>query len=416
MKTYYDTVVIGAGPAGMAAAVSLKKSGMDKILVVDREDALGGILNQCIHNGFGIHKFGKELTGPEYSDLYIEIASEYKIEFLLNSCVIDIISGRDEKEIVILSEVQGLLRISCKAVILAMGCRERNRGNIAIPGSRPAGVMTAGFAQKMINLHGYMPGRKIVILGSGDIGLIMARRLSLEGAEVKAVIEIQSHPGGLNRNIVQCLDDFGILLHLSHTITEIRGSSRVESVVVAPLINQVNGHKEKEFILKCDTLLLSIGLIPENELSIKAGIILDSVTRGPVVDSNLMTSVDGIFACGNVLHVHDIVDWVSEEAEYCGGRVALYVMGKIARKEGIPVRTGRMLSYTLPSKVVPGEPAILSLRAIAPLENVRLSVKTDKEILYSKKFRKIFPSIMQRIQIDKIPADASYVETYIGEA
>ena len=240
MKTYYDTVVIGAGPAGMAAAVSLKKSGMDKILVVDREDALGGILNQCIHNGFGIHKFGKELTGPEYSDLYIEIASEYKIEFLLNSCVIDIISGRDEKEIVILSEVQGLLRISCKAVILAMGCRERNRGNIAIPGSRPAGVMTAGFAQKMINLHGYMPGRKIVILGSGDIGLIMARRLSLEGAEVKAVIEIQSHPGGLNRNIVQCLDDFGILLHLSHTITEIRGSSRVESVVVAPLINQVN--------------------------------------------------------------------------------------------------------------------------------------------------------------------------------
>jgi NADPH-dependent 2,4-dienoyl-CoA reductase/sulfur reductase-like enzyme len=413
MNLKYDAVIIGAGPAGLAAAVSMRKSGIEKILIVDRESSAGGILNQCIHNGFGLHKFNEELTGPEYAERYMKLVDDAGMEVILNSCVIDIISGGKSKEVIILSEEKGLIRISCKAVVLAMGCREKNRGNIAIPGSRPAGIMTAGFAQKMINLHGYLPGREIVILGSGDIGLIMARRLSLEGACVKAVIEIQNHPGGLNRNIVQCLQDFDIPLYLSHTITEIKGNRRINSVDVAPVFNRTEIEKGKSFTLDCDTLLLSVGLIPENELSIRAGIVLDNATRGPVVDANLMTSVSGIFACGNVLHVHDIVDWVSEEAEYCGYRVARHIKGDIEKFREIPVRTGKMLSYTLPSRVEAGKPAILSLRTLAPLENVFLSVRTEKDFLYRKKFRKIFPSIMQRIQLKEIPADAQYIETFI---
>ncbi|HBC87359.1 MAG TPA: pyridine nucleotide-disulfide oxidoreductase [Lentisphaeria bacterium] len=413
MNLKYDIVIIGAGPAGLAAAVSLKRSGIEKILVIDRESFAGGILNQCIHNGFGIHKFKEELTGPEYAERYLDLSNQADVELLLSACVIDIISSGKEKEVIVLSEEQGLLRISCKAVVLAMGCREKNRGNIAIPGSRPAGILTAGFAQKMVNLHGYMPGREIVILGSGDIGLIMARRMSLEGAKVKAVIEIQTHPGGLNRNIVQCLQDFDIPLYLSHTISEIKGGRRISSVEVSPVVDRSFPDRNRSFHLDCDTLLLSVGLIPENELSIKAGIVLDNVTRGPVVDANLMTSVEGVFACGNVLHVHDIVDWVSEEAEFCGYRVARYIKGDIQKLREIPVRTGKMLSYTLPSKVEAGKPATLSLRTIAPLENVFLCVYTEKHFLYKKKFRKIFPSIMQRIPIKEVPADAQYLETFI---
>jgi NADPH-dependent 2,4-dienoyl-CoA reductase/sulfur reductase-like enzyme len=413
MNLKYDTVIIGAGPAGLAAAASMRKSGIEKILIVDRESSAGGILNQCIHNGFGLHKFNEELTGPEYAERYIKFVHDAGVEVILNSCVIDIISGGKGKEVIILSEEKGLLRISCKAVVLAMGCREKNRGNIAIPGSRPAGIMTAGFAQKMINLHGYLPGREIVILGSGDIGLIMARRLSLEGAHVKAVIEIQNHPGGLNRNIVQCLQDFDIPLYLSHTITEIKGGRRINAVDVAPVLGR-GADNGKSFTLDCDTLLLSVGLIPENELSIKAGIVLDNATRGPVVDVNLMTSVNGIFACGNVLHVHDIVDWVSEEAEFCGHMTAAFVKGELKKGREIPVRTGKMMSYTLPSKVEAGKPAVLSLRTMVPLDNLFLSVRTEKDLLFRKKFRKIFPSIMQRIQLKEIPADAQYIETFIS--
>ncbi len=413
MNLKYDIVIIGAGPAGLAAAVSAKKAGIDKVLIVDRESSAGGILNQCIHNGFGLHKFKEELTGPEYAERYIDLINGTDIKVLLDSCVIDIISSGNEKEVIVLSEEQGLLRISCKAVILAMGCREKNRGNIAIPGSRPAGILTAGFAQKMVNLHGYMPGREVVILGSGDIGLIMARRMSLEGSHVKAVIELQTHPGGLNRNIVQCLQDFDIPLYLSHTISEIRGDRRISSVEVSPVVDRSFPDRTRSFNLDCDTLLLSVGLIPENELSLKAGVQLDNVTRGPIVDGNLMTSVDGIFACGNVLHVHDIVDWVSEEAEYCGRAVASFVKGEIKKGREIPVRTGKMLSYTLPSKVEAGKPAVLSLRVLAPLENLYLCVRTGKDILYKKKFRKIFPSIMQRISLKEVPEDAQYLETYI---
>jgi len=409
----YDTVIIGAGPAGLAAAVSLKKSGIEKVLLVDRESSAGGILNQCIHNGFGLHRFKEELTGPEYAERYVDLVRQAGIQILLDSCVIDIMSSGKGKEVIMLSEEQGLLRISCKAVVLAMGCREKNRGNIAIPGSRPAGILTAGFAQKMVNIHGYMPGKEVVILGSGDIGLIMARRMSLEGAKVKAVIEIQTHPGGLNRNIVQCLQDFDIPLYLSHTISEIKGDRRITSVEVSPVVDRSVPDRNKSFHLDCDTLLLSVGLIPENELSLKAGIQLDNVTRGPIVDANLMTSVEGVFACGNVLHVHDIVDWVSEESEFCGYRVARYIKGDNGKSREIPVRTGKMLSYTLPSRVEVGKPATLSLRTMAPLENVILAVRTEKDFLYKKKFRKIFPSIMQRIALKEVPADAQYIETFI---
>ncbi len=409
----YDAVVIGAGPAGLAAAAAMKKAGAGAVLVLDREEAPGGILNQCIHNGFGIHRYGEELTGPEYAGRCLAEAMACDVELLLDTCVVDIIPGKDERRVVALSGKEGLIEFSCRAVILAMGCRERNRGNIAIPGSRPAGVMTAGFAQRMINLHGYMPGREIVILGSGDIGLIMARRLSLEGAEVKAVVEIQPHPGGLNRNIVQCLEDFDIPLHLSHTVTEIRGAGRIDSVEVAPVGHSSVPDLSRKFVIGCDTLLLSIGLIPENELSIRAGVRLDESTRGPAVDSDFMTSAEGIFACGNVLHVHDIADWVSMEAECCGRSAAEYVRGGLTGRSKIPVRAGAMLGYVLPSSAEPGRPAVISTRPIAPLEDASLCIKAGGELIYSRRHRRLFPSIMQRIELEKVPEGAGCLEVFV---
>ena len=410
MKLNVDALIIGAGPAGLGAALSLKENGIDDILIVDREDSPGGILLQCIHNGFGLHRFKEELTGPEYAERDIELVREKKIGMLLRSCVLDIIREDGRTTVIILSEEKGLIRAEVKVVILAMGCRERNRGNIAIPGSRPAGILTAGFAQKMMNMFGHPPGREIVILGSGDIGLIMARRLTWEGSRVKAVIEAQPYSGGLNRNIVQCLHDFNIPLYLSHTISRISGDRRISSVEVAPLDHGIPSGPEKRFTLTCDTLLLSVGLIPENELSLKAGVVLDGATHGAVVDADLMTSVPGIFACGNVLQVHDLADNVSEEAEFCGRSAARYLRGEIKKAREIPLKTGNLVRYVLPARAEAGKEVVISFRPMSPAQHVILTVKTDKEELFRKKERKVFPSIMHRIHISKIPENAEYLE------
>jgi len=394
-----DAVVIGAGPAGLAAARSLNDSGITDVLIVEREDAPGGILLQCIHSGFGLHRFHEELTGPEYAERYIELCRTRDVRMLFRSCVIDIIRKDNHKTVVVLSEELGLCEIETKTVILAMGCRERNRGNINIPGSRPAGIMTAGLAQKLVNILGCLPGKKVVILGSGDIGLIMARRLTWEGAQVKAVVEMQPFPGGLLRNVVQCLNDFNIPLYLSHTVTNIFGNKRVEGVEISPIDRQLNPQLEKSFTLACDTLLLSVGLIPENELSIKAGVKIDPVTRGPVVDARLMTNVPGIFACGNVLHVHDLADWVSKEAEYCGIQAAKYIRGQAGPEVMVPVEIGNLVRYVLPSKVIPGEKTVLSLRPIAPAEDVYLFVEIGEDVLYKRKYRRILPGEMIRFPV-----------------
>ncbi|MBP7056569.1 MAG: FAD-dependent oxidoreductase, partial [Candidatus Omnitrophica bacterium] len=352
----------------------------------------------------------EELTGTEDAERNISTAVRKKIEILLRSCVVDIINNRSSFTVIMLSEEKGLVRAEAKAVVLAMGCRERNRGNIAIPGSRPAGILTAGFAQKMMNMFGHPPGREVVILGSGDIGLIMARRLTWEGSRVKAVVEAQAYPGGLNRNIVQCLHDFDIPLYLSHTISRICGDKRVTSVEVAPIENGIPAGAEKRFTLTCDTLLLSVGLIPENELSLKAGVVLDGGTRGPVVDAGLMTSIPGIFACGNVLQVHDLADNVSEEAVFCGKSVARYLRGELKQVREIPLKTGNLVRYVLPSRAEAGKEAVISFRPMSPSGNVVLTVKTDKEELFRKKERKIFPSIMHRVHIAKVPDSAEYIE------
>ncbi len=410
MKMNVDALVIGAGPAGLGAALSLKENGIDNILIVDREPSPGGILPQCIHSGFGLHRFKEELTGPEYVERDIKLVRDKNIDILLRACAIDIVREGSRTTVVLLSEEKGLIRAEAKVVILAMGCRERNRGNIAIPGSRPAGILTAGFAQKMMNMYGHPPGNEIVILGSGDIGLIMARRLTWEGSRVKAVIEAQPYPGGLNRNIVQCLHDFDIPLYLSHTVSRISGDKRIVSVEVAPLDHGIPLEPEKRFTLACDTLLLSVGLIPENELSLKAGVVLDPVTGGASADANLMTSVPGIFACGNTLQVHDLADSVSEEAESCGKSAARYLRGETAKAREIPLKTGNLVRYVLPARAEAGKEVVISFRAISPAQNVILTVKTDKEEILRKKERKIFPSIMHRVRIPQIPENAAYLE------
>ena len=315
----YKIVIIGGGPAGLAAAISAKQAGVDDILILERDDRLGGILNQCIHNGFGLHTFKEELTGPEYAARFIERVKELGITYCLHTMVIDI---SEDKVITAVSEKEGLRHIKAEAIVLAMGCRERPRGALNIPGYRPAGIYNAGTAQRLVNIEGYMPGKEVVILGSGDIGLIMARRLTLEGAKVKVVAEIMPYSGGLKRNIVQCLDDFGIPLKLSHTVVDIKGRERVEAVTIAQVDENRQPVPGTEETYTCDTLLLSVGLIPENELSEKIHVNLDARTNGPVVNESFETSVPGVFACGNVLHVHDLVDLVSEEAKAAGIRAA----------------------------------------------------------------------------------------------
>ena len=397
----HDLIIIGGGPAGLAAAVSARKQGIEDILILERENVLGGILNQCIHNGFGLHRFKEELTGPEYAQRWIDEAEKLGIPHMTGAMVIDLSKDR---VLTITGRECGLMQMQAGAVILAMGCRERPRGALNIPGFRPAGIYSAGTAQKLINIEGRMPGREVVILGSGDIGLIMARRLTLEGAKVHAVAELMPYSSGLRRNIVQCLDDFGIPLKLSHTVVEIRGKKRVESVVLAQVDENRRPIPGTEEEIPCDTLLLSVGLLPENELSELAGVQIDPATSGPVVRQNLETSVPGVFACGNVLHVHDLVDHVSEESEAAGAAAAEFLKG--AKKAGsmIDVVSGSGIMGAVPQRIdLNALPEQLSLRfrVRKVAENHYLSVYCGEERILHSKRRIMTPGEMETITLKK---------------
>lgn len=349
----YDLVIVGGGPAGLAAAVAARDNGIQDILIIERDHELGGILNQCIHNGFGLHTFKEELTGPEYASRFIEQVKERNIDYKLNTMVMDI---APDKTVTAMNSEDGMFVIPAKAVILAMGCRERSRGALNIPGYRPAGIFSAGTAQRLVNMEGYMPGRKVVILGSGDIGLIMARRMTLEGAEVQVVAELMPYSGGLKRNIVQCLDDFGIPLKLSHTVVDIEGKERVEGITIAEVGPDRKPIPGTEIHYECDTLLLSCGLIPENELSSNSGVELSPITSGPIVNDSLETNIDGVFACGNVLHVHDLVDFVSQEAANAGKNAAKYILeGKKEAKRVLEILPVDGVRYTVPKYIRPEE-------------------------------------------------------------
>lgn len=347
----YDLVIVGGGPAGLAAAIAAKDNGIDSILIIERDRELGGILNQCIHNGFGLHTFKEELTGPEYASRFIAQVEERGIEYKLNTMVMDI---SNDKVVTAMNSTDGMFTIEAKAVVLAMGCRERSRGALNIPGYRPAGIFSAGTAQRLVNIEGYMPGRRVVILGSGDIGLIMARRMTLEGAKVLAVAELMPYSGGLKRNIVQCLNDFDIPLYLSHTVVDIQGKERVEGITIAEVGPDRKPIPGTEIHYDCDTLLLSCGLLPENELSKTAGVALSPITSGPVVNDSLETNIPGVFACGNVLHVHDLVDFVSQEAANAGKSAAKYIKdGEITSAKQIEILPVDGVRYTVPKYIRP---------------------------------------------------------------
>lgn len=414
-----DVVIIGGGPAGLAAAVSARENGIEDILILERDKELGGILNQCIHNGFGLHTFKEELTGPEYAERFIEKVNEMGIPYKLNTMVLDVTA---DKVVTAMNKEEGLFLIQAKTIILAMGCRERSRGALNIPGFRPAGVFSAGTAQRLVNMEGYMPGKEVVILGSGDIGLIMARRMTLEGAKVKVVAELMPYSGGLKRNIVQCLDDFGIPLKLSHTVVEIKGKERVEGITLAQVDSQNKPIPGTEEYYPCDTLLLSVGLIPENELSRGMGVEMSPITSGPIVNESLETNVAGVFACGNVLHVHDLVDFVSEEARAAGKNAADYVK----KAEGIKSNVVKEsdchelvatpdekvielvptagVRYTVPSTIrveKMAEELTVRFRVGAVYRNAFIGVYFDDERVVHRKRLMMAPGEMEEVKLKK---------------
>ena len=414
-----DLVIIGGGPAGLAAAVAARKAGVENLLILERDSELGGILNQCIHNGFGLHTFKEELTGPEYAARFIAQAEELHIPYKLNTMVLDLAA---DKTVTAMNKTDGLFQLHPKAVILAMGCRERPRGALNIPGYRPAGIYTAGTAQRLVNMEGYLPGRKVVILGSGDIGLIMARRMTLEGAQVQVVAELMPYSGGLKRNIVQCLDDFGIPLKLSHTVVDIQGKERVEGITLARVENgkPVPGTEEH---YDCDTLLLSCGLLPENELSRAAGVALSPITSGPLVNESLETSIPGVFAAGNVLHVHDLVDYVSEEAGAAGAQAAAYLQNGEQAAPAIPVHCENGVRYTVPATVRPactGDTVTIRFRVGGVFKNKKIAVYLGDTCIFSRKRPVLAPGEMETVRLKgadlRAHPDASCLTVTLEEA
>lgn len=407
-----DIIIIGAGPAGLAAAIEAKKRGVNDILVLEREPNAGGILNQCIHDGFGLIKFNEALTGPEYAKRYIDEAKELNVEIITNVMVQDI----SKDKVVTTISPSGMKTYKAAAIILAMGCRERTRGAVCIPGTRPAGVFTAGVAQNLLNLKNVMVGRNIVILGSGDIGLIMARRLTLEGANVLAVVEKLPYSSGLQRNITQCLEDFDIPLLLSHTVTKIEGHERVKSVTISKVDEQGNSIRGTSKKFECDTLILSVGLIPENELSLNVGVYIDDTTSGARVDETLQTSIPGIFACGNVLQVHDLVDYVSAEGELAAKSAVEFIKGSIAPASNIPVKSGNGIRYVLPQNISSNKDITFSMRVIKPYKNKTIVFKDGNRELKKKTFKALNPAEMIRIDLKAQELmNALNLEVYIDE-
>ena len=396
MMLMHDIVIVGGGPAGMAAAVAAYDAGCHDVVILDREPQLGGILMQCIHNGFGLHKLGRELTGPEYAAVYAEKVKERGIPVWYETMV----TGVSPEKVVTAQNRQGILKIQAKAVILAMGCRERSRGALNICGSRCSGIYSAGTAQKLVNCMGYHVGKRVVILGSGDIGLIMARRMSYEGAKVEAVCEVMPYSGGLTRNIVQCLEDFDIPLYLSTTVVQIHGDKRLEGVTIAQVDEKRNVMEATKRYIPCDTLLLSVGLIPENELTRGAGIPIDPITNGALVDENCQTQISGIFACGNVLQVHDLVDYVSEEAERAGVGAVKYVRSQLTGEAYISTKAGNGVRYVLPQRIHAGDEDVsLFLRVTQPFGRVKFTVSDGETVLASAKRLKAAPGEMEKLTV-----------------